>query len=64
MINDKQTEVMVKMMERMLQMNEAIKKILEGKGGRCRGGAGLLESYNPKECLWNLYCYFLSVLFS
>ena len=30
-INDKQTEVMMKMMETMMQMNEAIKKILEGK---------------------------------
>lgn len=30
-INDKQTEVMMKMMETMMQMNEAIKKILEDK---------------------------------
>ena len=30
-INDKQTEVMMKMMETMMQMNEAIRKILEGK---------------------------------
>jgi transcriptional regulator with XRE-family HTH domain len=30
-INDKQTEVMLKMMETMMQMNEAIKKILEGR---------------------------------
>jgi transcriptional regulator with XRE-family HTH domain len=30
-INDKQTEVMLKMMETMLQMNEALRKILEGK---------------------------------
>jgi transcriptional regulator with XRE-family HTH domain len=30
-INDKQTEVMMKMMETMMQMNEAIKKILESK---------------------------------
>ncbi|WP_421889759.1 helix-turn-helix domain-containing protein [Marinoscillum sp.] len=30
-INDKQTEVMMKMMETMMQMNEAIKKILEGR---------------------------------
>ncbi|MBN7816917.1 helix-turn-helix domain-containing protein [Algoriphagus pacificus] len=28
-INDKQTEVMMKMMETMMQMNEAIRKILE-----------------------------------
>ncbi|EMS34045.1 hypothetical protein C943_03861 [Mariniradius saccharolyticus AK6] len=30
-INDKQTEVMMKMMETMMQMNEAIRKILEGR---------------------------------
>lgn len=30
-INDNQTQVMMKMMETMMQMNEAIKKILEGR---------------------------------
>lgn len=30
-INDKQTEVMMKMMETMMKMNEAIRKILEGR---------------------------------